>query len=160
MLVFVAVLSTGGESFVEEFDRAARRSDVVLSANEVLAVGWAVAGTLLVWSLISMVLAVLAFRRSNAARIALLVSAVMAALFSLVAIMSILSVVTLLLAGATAILLLTGGANQWYSRQAPDHPNDQASGPPPGYPYAGYQQPPQQSTQQSTQQPPRRNQPW
>jgi hypothetical protein len=149
MLVFVAVLGAGGDAFVEEFETAARESDVSLSTDDVLAVGWAVAGTLLVWSLVSIVLAVLAFRRSNAARIALVVSAVMTALLSLVAIMSILSVVTLLLAGATVILLFTGGANRWYSSRSSDGPRSQA----------GYPQQQGQPAQQA-QQPPGRNQPW
>lgn len=164
MLVFVAVLGTGGDAFVEEFERAARESDVTLSADEVLAVGWAIAGVFLVWSLISLVLAVLAFRRSNGARYALAVSAVMTALLSLVAIMSVLSVVTLLMGGAAAILLFTGGANQWYAGRS----NDRAGGPPsyyapgyPGYPVAG-QQPSQPSQQPGPQpqQPQGRNQPW
>ena len=161
MLVFIAVLSSGGDAFVAEFEKAARESDVSLSADEVLAVGWAVAGTMLVWSLISIVLAILAFRRSNAARIALAVSAVMAALLSLVAIMSILSVVTLLLAGAAAILLFSGGANQWYSRRSSD---GSRPGPPSGYPYAGYPHPgegsPGYPQQTESPQPPKRNQPW
>ena len=179
MLVFVAVLGAGGDAFVEEFETAARESDVALSTDDVLAVGWAVAGTMLVWSLISIVLAILAFRRSNGARIALVVSAVMAALFSLVAIMSIVSAVTLLLAGATVILLFTGGANQWYSRRSSDGPHSGSqsgaypgwqpgpqpdrqpgpqagsqSGPPAGYPHGD------QPQGQPTQQTPGRNKPW
>lgn len=172
MVVFMAVLAGGGDAFIEEFERAARESDVTLTADEVLAIGWAISATFLVWSLISMALAVFAFRRSNAARIALVVSAVVAALFSLVAIMSVVSVVSLLLAGATVVLLFTGGANQWYSRRSSGAGH---GGTPPGHAYAGQpeagypqqqhqdQQQPQYPPQppQYPQQPPTgRNKPW
>ncbi len=138
MLAFTALLGAGGDAFVDEFERAARESDVTLDldADEIISVGWVVAAVMLVWSLIAIVLAVLAFRRSNGARWTLAVSAAMTALLSLVAILSLLSAVTLLLGGAVVVLLFTGGANQWYSRRSGT----------PGYP--------------QQQEPPRRNQPW
>ena len=151
MLAFMLILGAGGESFVEEFDKAARESDVTLTSDQILTVGWVIAATLLLWCLISMVVAVFAFRRSNGARWTLVVSAVMAALFSLLAILSILSAVTLILAVAAAIMLFTGGANEWYSRRSG------SSGQPPHQlpqtPYGGY-------PQQPDYQPPVKNQPW
>ena len=148
MLGFIAILAAGGAAFVDEFDRAARESDVTLGSDEILAVGWVIAVTFLVWSLIAVVLAIFAFRRSNGARWTLVVSAVMSALFSLVAIMSILSIVTLVLSVATVIMLFAGGANRWYSqRSAPTYPQ-------PPYP----QQP--SSQQPGPPEPQRRNQPW
>ena len=133
MLVFASLLTTQAQLFVEELDRAAAQSQIPLDRSEIIAFGWGVVLFFVVWSLIAMVLAVLAFRRSNAARIALSVSAVMAAFLSLLMILSIVSVVTLLMAGAAAVLLFTGGANEWYSRRAEQHP-----------PQQGYQQPPPQ----------------
>jgi hypothetical protein len=142
MLGFIAILASGGGAFVDEFDRAARESDVSLGSAEILAVGWVIAVTLLVWSLIAVVLAIFAFRRSNGARWTLVVSAVMSALFSLVAIMSVLSIITLLLSVGTVVMLFAGGANQWYAqRSTPTYPQ-------PLYPPQG---PPE---------PQRRNQPW
>jgi hypothetical protein len=159
MLAFMAILGAGGDSFVEEFDRAARESDVSLSADQVTTLGWVIASVLLVWSLISIVLGVFTLRRSNPARYALVVSAAMTALLSLLAIMSVLSAVTLLMAGATLVMLFAGGANQWFN-----HRSGQGGYPPAG-PYDGYgQQPPpeQPAAQQppSFYQPPGSNKPW
>ena len=175
MLAFMLILGSGGDSFVEEFDKAARESDVSLTSDQILTVGWVIAATLLLWSLISMVVAIFAVRRSNGARWTLVVSAIMAALFSLLAILSILSAVTLILAVATAIMLFTGGANEWYARRSA------SSGQPPQPPYGGYpqyagpqypeQQYPEQQQpapqyqapqypQQPDYQPPEKNKPW
>lgn len=159
MLVFAVVLASGGDLFVEEFDKAARGSDLTLSRDEVLAVGWAIALFFLVWSLIAIVLAAFAFRRSNPARIALSVSSTMAALVSLLMILSLISVVTLLMAGAVTVLLFTGGANEWYARRD-DHSGGPGSGHqtpynpyyPQGYPQGYAQQPPYQQ--------PEKQKPW
>jgi hypothetical protein len=150
MLGFVLLLALGGDAFVDEFERAARESQVTLTRGEALALGWAVALTLLTWSLIAAVLAIFAFRRSNGARWALAVSAAMTAVVSLLAILSLLSAVTLLLGGAAAILLFTGGANQWFSRR----PAPSAYAGYPGYP----PQPPPAAP--PAQQPPGRTKPW
>jgi hypothetical protein len=131
MLLLAAVLATGGDAFVEQFDEAAQGSNLTLSSDEVLAVGWAITGLFLIWSLASAVLAAFAFRRSNVARILLVVSAVMTALLSLVMVLSGISLVTLVLSVATTVLLFTGGANEWYARRDQGHA---------GYPqgYGGY----------------------
>lgn len=115
-VILAVLLSTSSDAFVEEFDRAAGTTDVTFTTDEVLAVGWFITGLFLAWSLIAAVLAVFAFRRSNAARIALAVSAAMSALLSVVLILSVVSAVTLLLSGVAAVLLFTGGANEWYRR--------------------------------------------
>jgi hypothetical protein len=166
MVVFVLVLATGGDAFVDEFNRAAEGSQLRLGRDEVLAAGWAIASLFLVWSLVAMVLAYLAFRRSNAARIVLAVSAGMTALVSLVMILSGVSLLTLALSVTAGILLFTGGANEWYSRRSrpgqgyPGHPAEYGSWPGyPGYPTQD-QQPPQQSAQQPPQQPSERPKPW
>jgi hypothetical protein len=162
MLLFAALLATNGDAFVDEFDRAARGSDVNLSADEIVAIGWGVAGVFLVWSLIGIVLGVLAFRRSNAGRYALAASAAMACLVSLLAILSLVSLVTLLMAGATLVLLFTGGANEWYRGAGrsrgrggypggPGYPSGPAQGYPQsypqGYPQSGPQDYPQSGPQ-------------
>jgi hypothetical protein len=160
MLAFVAILAVGGDAFVREFERAAQDTDITLSANQVMAIGWSVAAVFLVWSLAAIVLAVLAFRRSNAARIALVVSSVMAALLSLFGITSGLSAITLILAVATVVLLFTGGANQWYSRRSGQGtlPPPGAWGPPaPGQQATPYPPPPYQPPYQP---PAERPKPW
>lgn len=144
MLAFVAILAFAGDSFVRAFERTAQASNVALTGNQARALGWSVAAVFLVWSLAAIVLAVLAFRRSNAARIALVVSSVMAALLSLVGITSGLSAVTLLMAVATVVLLFTGGANQWYSqrrRGTPPTPGSWGTPSPQPSAYAPYQPP-------------------
>jgi hypothetical protein len=155
MVAFVGLLAVGGDAFVDEFDRAARESDVAITSDQALAAGWVIAVAFLAWSLIAIVLGILAFRRSNAGRIMLVVSAVMTALFSLVAITSLVSLVTLILGVATVVLLFTGGANQWYSRRT-------GSGYPPagvGYPVHNGQPDPQLPPPGNPA-PPKRNQPW
>lgn len=77
-----------------------------------------------VWCLIAVLLGIFAMRRSNVARILLVISAVMTALISLLGITSGLSAVTLIAGVAVVVLLFTGGANEWYSRrrQQPELP--------------------------------------
>jgi hypothetical protein len=148
MLLFLLVLAVSGDAFVEEFETAAEGTEVTLTADQAMALGWTVGVVLLVWSVAAIVLAVLAFRRSNAGRIGLVVSAAMTALLSLLAIMSVISILTLLMAGATLVLLFTGGANEWYSRRGG------GSG---GAPYAGQGGP---WAQQPTTTPGERPKPW
>jgi hypothetical protein len=71
----------------------------------------------IIWCLIACVLAVFVLRRSNAARIALVVSAVVAGLLSLLGIGSAVSAIPLLACLATVILLFTGGAGEWFARR-------------------------------------------
>jgi hypothetical protein len=68
----------------------------------------------LVWCLIACILAVLVLRRSNAARITLVVSSAMTAVFSLLGIASLVSAIPLLAAIAVIVLLFVGGANEWF----------------------------------------------
>lgn len=74
---------------------------------------------LAVWCLAAILLAVLALRRSNAARIVLVVSASVTALVSLLAITSGISLLTLVAAVAVIVCLFTGGACDWYHHEHP-----------------------------------------
>lgn len=114
MLMFVLVLAAAADSFVRELDTAARDSDMTLTREQILALGWGVTAVFLFWSVASIVLAVLVVRRSNGARIALAISAGMTVVVSLISILSIISAVTLLLGAAALVMLFTGGANDWY----------------------------------------------
>ena len=62
-----------------------------------------------------MVLAVFAMRRSNGARIGLVVSAALAVVVSLLSITSLVSVVPLAAAVTTIVCLFAGGASAWYA---------------------------------------------
>lgn len=76
----------------------------------------AVVLVVLVWSLIAIVLAVLAMRRQNWARITLVISAVLSLALSLLGtIAAVFPAVWLIGAIAVIVLLFTGGANQWYA---------------------------------------------
>jgi hypothetical protein len=119
MLLAVLVLATSPADFTRELREGMAESEFVLTDDEVLTAGWAIVLTLLVWSLISLVLAVLTFRRSTVARIILVVSASMTVLVSLLGILSLISVIPLLMAGATVVLLFVGGANDWFARRRP-----------------------------------------
>jgi hypothetical protein len=127
------VVAAAPDTVVEEFDRIADDSgaDLALNRQELLATAWVTVAILLVWSLAAILLAVLAFRRSNAGRILLAISAAMTALFSLISILSIIPLVTLLMGIATVVLLFTGGANAWYRRDSRPPAAQQPWGPPP-----------------------------
>ena len=72
---------------------------------------------LIFWCVAAVVLGVLVLRRSNVARIALVVSSAVTALLSLLAIGSGISVVFLAAAIAVIVLLFTGGAGDWFRRE-------------------------------------------
>lgn len=104
-----------------------------LSTTDLIAGLWVFCALVVFWSLVSMVLAFLAYRRIGWARVTLAVSAVVAGLVSFVAFPA--GVLHTVAAFATVGLLFSGGANAWYAGQA--------GTPPPGPPYGGWP-PPQQ----------------
>jgi hypothetical protein len=128
-LLLALLLATSRDFLIEEIDRAARDAQVVLDSEGVVAVVWSAVAVFLFWSLVAVVLAVLAFRRSNAARIVLAISAVMTALLSLLTITSGVSIITLLLGAAATVLLFTGGANGWYARRGAGRPGGERPNP-------------------------------
>jgi hypothetical protein len=166
MVLLGALLATGGDVFVEQFDEQAQGSGVTLSSDEVLAVGWGITAFFLLWSLVAAVLAGFAFRRSNGARIALAISAVMTALVSLLMVLSGISLVTLVLSVAAAILLFTGGANDWYARRSGGYPGQGPGYAPQQWPPADPGQWGRQPEQSQQPQPPQpedqsgRDKPW
>jgi hypothetical protein len=107
------------DEFVDGFDEAMRDSGTVdpgISAESAAGLVVAFLGVFAVWSLIAIVLAVFVLRRSNAARILLVISASVTALLSLVLIMSVLSALPLIAAVAVIVLLFSGGAGDWFKR--------------------------------------------
>lgn len=78
----------------------------------------AVMAVFALWCVIAFVLGLMVMRRSNAARIALVVSAALSAVISLVGIGSGVSALTLIASVAVIVLLFTGGASPWFKRSS------------------------------------------
>ena len=102
------------DEVLDEITRQPDFEDAGISADSAFGVIVAFVALFLVWCLIACILAVLVLRRSNAARITLVVSSAVTALFSLLAITSLVSAITLLAAVAVIVLLFVGGANEWF----------------------------------------------
>lgn len=114
--VLVALLVAEDE-VLAEIERQEGFEDAGISANDALGVVVGVVGVFAVWCLVATILGFLVLRRSNAARITLVVSAAVTALVSLLAIGSGVSALTLIAAVATIVLLFTGGAGDWFKRK-------------------------------------------
>jgi hypothetical protein len=110
---------------VPEFEQADIDPDAVVGVLAAVMIG------LVMWCLIAIVLAVFVLRRSNVARILLVISASVSALLSLLTITSVVTVVPLIASVAAIVLLFSGGAGDWFKRL-----------PAAGYPggYTGYQE--------------------
>ncbi len=91
-----------------------------IDPDDIVSLIFVVFGAFAVWCIAAMVLAVFAMRRSNGARIGLVVSSALTAALSLLAIMSGASAITLIGSVAVIVCLFTGGARQWYGGQGPD----------------------------------------
>ncbi len=159
LLLSIAGLVGARDEILAELARNPDVAQFDYSADQLMSVIWVMMIILVIWTVSALVLAWLAFRRSGWARIALVVSSAMAALFTLFgALGSPLLLVVTLAAGATAVLLFVGGANEWYSRRGgsagqagPFQPYGQASSP--QYGQQGQQGGPQYGEQQQGQPP-------
>lgn len=123
VLVFgiaMIAVAVSGDEIAREFNRGFRESSGMEGFSGSGVATGLVVGLLvfLLWSVIAIVLAALAMKGRNWARITLVVSSVMAALFSLLAITSLFSVIWLIGAVAVIVLLFTGGANEWYAEKS------------------------------------------
>lgn len=110
------------ESFSEDIRREIEGDPAfdgtdVPSADQLATLFVVILAALLVWCLVACVLAVLTMRRSNVARVLLVISAVLSALLSLVGIFSLVSAVPLIASVAVVVLLFTGGAGDWFARR-------------------------------------------
>lgn len=102
-----------------------------VTPNDVVSVVAVVCLVFAVWCIIAMVLAVFTMRRSNGARIGLVISSALAAILSLLAVGSGASAVTLLASIAVIVLLFVGGSNDWFGRRDPGSPYSTGGMPPP-----------------------------
>jgi hypothetical protein len=91
--------------------------DDVSNPDDIVTFLLVLVGVLAVWCLVSMILAVLTMRRSNIARILLVISAVVTALLSLLAITSLVSFVTLAASVTVVVLLFVGRSGEWFARK-------------------------------------------
>lgn len=142
------------DQVITEMERVPEFQDANIDAESAVGVIVAVVLGLVVWAIIAIVLAVFVLRRSNVARILLVISSAVVALFSLLGVTSGVSVVTLIASIAVIVLLFVGGAGDWFkgisSGGAGAYPAyGGQSGGQPGDPYGNpYGQPGQQSSPQ------------
>ena len=102
-----------------------------VSPNDVVSVVAVVCLVFAVWCIIAMVLSVFTMRRSNGARIGLVISSALVAILSLLGITSGGSAVTLLASIAVIVLLFVGGSNEWFGRRNPGSTYSPGGMPPP-----------------------------
>lgn len=119
--ILVALL-VAKDSVLDEIEKQPGFEDAGISANDALGVVVAFVGVFAIWCLIATILGFMVLRRSNAARITLVISSAITALLSLLAIGSGISAITLIAAIATIVLLFTGGAGDWFARRNPAAP--------------------------------------
>lgn len=125
----VLALLVAQDQLIDEMLAEPQFQQLDVAPDDIIALLWVTSAVILFWCLAAMVLAFLAYRRQSWARITLVISAGTTIVFSLAALPF--SLLNIIGAGATIVLLFTGGANQWFSRR-------------PGYPsypqqYAGQQ---------------------
>ena len=123
------VVVAAKDEFIDKLREQQELQDI--SPNDVVAVMGVVCLVFAIWCIIAMVLAVFTMRRSNGARIGLVVSAALAAVISLLGVSSGGSVVTLVATIAVIVLLFTGGANDWFNRRHQESSYSPGGMPPP-----------------------------
>ena len=147
------------DQVIAEMERVPEFRDANIDADAAVGVLVAVMVGLVIWAVAAIVLAVLVLRRSNVARILLVISCAVTALFSLLSITSGVSIVLLLASAAAMVLLFTGGANDWF-RRLPSPTGGGYPGAPTGYPAGPYGQQPPASDNPYGQQPPASDNPY
>lgn len=115
--VILVALLVAKDDVLDEIEKSEGFQEAGISANDALGAVVAFVGVFAVWCLIATILGFLVLRRSNAARITLVVSSAVAAVLSLIGIGSGLSAITLIAAIAVIVLLFTGGAGDWFKRK-------------------------------------------
>lgn len=121
------------DTIVNELERVPEFEEANIDPDSVVGVMVAFMLFLVIWAVISVVLGVFVLRRSNVARILLVISSAVVALGSLLSITSGLSAIWLVGAIAVIAMLFVGGAGDWFQR-TPTYPVGPAVG---GYPGQG-----------------------
>lgn len=120
--IFLVALIVARDDVLDEIENQPGFDDTTLSADDLFTTFAVVLGIFLIWCLIATVLGLFVLRRSNAARIVLVISCAMTILVSLILIASGFSLITLIGGIAVIILLFTGGAGAWFRRQGTPPP--------------------------------------
>ena len=140
---FVALaLLVARDQVVAEMSNVPEMRDAGIDPDAAVGLLVAVMAGLVLWALIAIVLAVFVLRRSNVARILLVISAAVTALGSLLSITSGFSAVLLVGALVTIALLFVGGANDWFRREPALPSGGYPYGQGGGYPYGQQEQNP------------------
>lgn len=130
------------DAIVDELEKVPEFQDANIDPDSVVGVMVAFMLLLVVWSIVSIVLGVFVLRRSNVARILLVISSVVVALGSLLSITSGLAAVWLVASIAVVAMLFVNGAGDWFNR-TPSLPGGPGAGGQyggqSGYPYGGQQ---------------------
>jgi hypothetical protein len=125
-VILTVGLAVARQDFLDEMRKSQDFQDSGVSADSAYGAVIAVVIGFAVWCLIACVLAIFVMRRSNVARILLVISSAVTLVLSLLAITSLVSGITLLAALATIVLLFVGGANEWF--RAKGQPPSQVPG--------------------------------
>lgn len=113
------VMLVAQEPMIREMRRQPGFEDLDIDASSIVGIMVGVMVVFALWSVMGIVLGVFVLRRSNIARILLVISSAVVALVSLIGIGSGVSAITLLAAGAVIVLLFVGGASDWFARRGP-----------------------------------------
>lgn len=142
MFGLVAVLFlVARDQIVTEMNKTPEFRDLDVDGDSIVGVMVAFMLVLVLWAVISLVLGVFVLRRSNVARILLVISSSVVALGSLLGITSGFSAIWLIAAIAVIVMLFINGAGNWFSR-TPTYPGGGPGGPGGyggGYQYGGEQ---------------------
>lgn len=118
LYAFVALMFfVARDPIVREIQRQPEFQELDVDVDSIVGALVAVMLVLTVWALVSVVLGVFVLRRSNVARILLVISSAVVALGALLSIMSGASAVWLVAALVVIVLLFTGGAGDWFARR-------------------------------------------
>ena len=141
---FVALLFLiARDSIVAELERVEGFDQANLDPDSIVGVMVAFMLVLVIWSVISLLLGIFVLRRSNVARILLVISSAVVAAGSLLSITSGVAAIWLISAIAVIVMLFVGGAGDWFKR-TPSYPGGAQDGyaygygdQQPGSPYGG-----------------------
>lgn len=114
-LILLVMATASRDEAIQAIEDNPRFDSLDMSAADLIGFLRVFAIVLVVWSLVAIVLAIWAMRRSNVGRILLVVSAALAAVLSLLSMASGFPLLWTIASIATIALVFSGGANAWYA---------------------------------------------
>jgi hypothetical protein len=114
-LAVVALLLADRTQLIDRVTTDPQFRGLNITGNELVAALWVMSAIIILWAVIAMVLAFLAFRGHNWARITLVVSSAVTFVACLAAFPF--GLAHMIVAAAVIVLLFTGGANDWFARR-------------------------------------------